>query len=58
MWYVYVFIQHGKVYDYVCMGFLCLLLVMFLFIQGNEVLHFVLIAGEPLNEPIVQHGKS
>ena len=24
---------------------------------GNEKLHFVLIAGEPLNEPVVQHGK-
>ena len=23
---------------------------------GNEKLHFVLIAGQPLNEPVVQHG--
>ncbi|XP_037552757.1 pirin [Nematolebias whitei] len=24
--------------------------------QGSEVSHFVLIAGEPINEPVVQHG--
>ncbi|XP_069131117.1 LOW QUALITY PROTEIN: pirin-like [Argopecten irradians] len=24
--------------------------------KGNEMLHFVLVGGEPLNEPIVQHG--
>lgn len=24
---------------------------------GSEKLHFVLIAGQPLNEPVVQHGK-
>ena len=25
--------------------------------SGNEKLHFVLIAGQPLNEPVVQHGE-
>lgn len=24
--------------------------------SGNEQLHFVLIAGQPLNEPVIQHG--
>ncbi|KAK5609347.1 hypothetical protein CRENBAI_011326 [Crenichthys baileyi] len=24
--------------------------------KGSEVSHFVLIAGEPINEPVVQHG--
>ena len=26
-------------------------------LQGDSQLHFVLIAGEPINEPIVQHGE-
>ena len=26
-------------------------------LQGDKTLHFVLIAGEPLKEPVVQHGE-
>lgn len=26
--------------------------------QGSEASHFVLIAGEPIKEPVVQHGAS
>lgn len=26
------------------------------YLQGSEVSHFVLIAGEPINEPVVQQG--
>ena len=25
-------------------------------LKGDSQLHFVLIAGQPLNEPVVQHG--
>jgi len=25
--------------------------------EGDELLHFVLIAGEPIKEPSIQHGK-
>jgi len=25
--------------------------------NGSDQLHFVLIAGEPINEPVVQHGQ-
>lgn len=27
------------------------------FIKDPEVAHFVIIAGEPIKEPVVQHGK-
>ena len=27
------------------------------FLQSKDILHFVLIAGKPINEPIVQHGR-
>lgn len=30
----------------------------YVFLQGSEVSHFVLIAGEPIKEPVVQHGMS
>lgn len=30
---------------------------MYLFMQGKDLFHFVLIAGQPLKEPVVQRGK-
>jgi len=32
-------------------------LICFCLFQSDEVCHFVLIAGQPINEPVVQHGK-
>ena len=29
---------------------------MFVFLQGTKRLHFVLIAGQPIKEPVFQHG--